>query len=310
MTNKQTAFLFALKTKICNFLKDGELRRVRHQGPPSNMIYNNGMTEIAPELWDHIQCSTMQQMIEHTGRYFTPISRALSHEEGRLLGTGSYCEFAGRNYLITNEHVAREMQNYPLTHQFFKNDHVIRIMQPFFSFRYPADVAMSRIEDAAWHVGGAHEGQAIPASRFCLKHQPAEHELLFFAGFSGERSGFIFDSLITPGTPYVTQECKVPDEIGDPMFHFALFYRPALAHGVDDNSNSRGLPLPPGLSGSLVWDTKRVACLQQSKQWKPEYAKVTGIVWGWPSSRDGCVVATKVEHMRIGDIIEVYDKHA
>lgn len=142
----------------------------------------------------------------------------------------------------------------------------------------------------------AHEAKAIPVKRFASTHHPRRGELLFFIGYSGDRSGFCFGSLIAPGTPCSGQEVEFPSGIGDPRFHFAIGYRRDLAVSVD--GSSRGLPTPPGFGGSLVWNSRFVECVEKNKEWSPEEAQVTGIVWGWPSS-DACLLATRVEHLNL-----------
>lgn len=108
--------------------------------------------------------------------------------------------------------------------------------------------------------------------------------------------------MCTTGTPYLTQECPFPKTVegADSKYHFSLFYLPDLAENIDGTSR---LPDPHGFSGSLVWDTKLVSCIQSGEQWNPNMAKVTGIVWGWPSS-SGSILATKVEHMGHIQLIE------
>lgn len=90
---------------------------------------------------------------------------------------------------------------------------------------------------------------------------------------------------------------NVPE--ADPNYHFALHYSPDKATSADGNSS---LPDPHGFSGSLVWDTKYVACRQSNRKWCPEMAEVTGIAWGWPSS-EACILVTKVEHLKITQLV-------
>jgi hypothetical protein len=52
-----------------------------------------------------------------------------------------------------------------------------------------------------------------------------------------------------------------------------------------------------GLSGSTVWNTNFVAAKMDGIEWTPELAKVTGVVWGWPSGH-ACLVATRAEYLR------------
>ena len=260
------------------------------------------MNKLNIEHWEQICADTAIQMLGHIAPFTTPISCALSENEGEHLGTGSYFEVEGRKYIITNEHVARHLKNNPLTHKFFNDDNIFRLTNPAIAEPAPIDVAISRIEERIWNFR-ENEALAIPFNRFAKKHAPFQHELLFFAGYSGERSKFLFGHLITPGTPYLTQECPFPKGVdkADPIFHFALLYNPALAKSIDGSSH---LPVPHGFSGSLIWDTKRVACLQAGSEWSPELAEVTGIVWGWPSSAL-CILATKVEHLKLTEITNV-----
>jgi hypothetical protein len=71
-------------------------------------------------------------------------------------------------------------------------------------------------------------------------------------------------------------------------------YRPELTSCVIGND---ALPLPPGLSGLTVWNTGFVAAKMAGVPWTPELAKVTGVIWGWPSGHAG-LVATRSEFLR------------
>jgi len=265
------------------------------------------MNQLDLKQWEQISADTAIQMLEHIKPFITPISRVLSENEGEHLGSGSYFEIEANKYIITNEHVAKHLNNNSLTHQFYNNDHIFRLTNPAFADPAPIDVAISRIEEKNWNFC-AHEALAIPFNRFAKKHAPFKYELLFFAGYSGERSKFLFGHLIAPGTPYLTQEGPFPNGVDEanPNFHFSLHYSPDLAKNIDDSSH---LPDPHGFSGSLIWDTKRVTCLQAGKEWSPELAEVTGIVWGWPSS-DASILATKVEHLKVREIANVEEGNA
>jgi hypothetical protein len=255
------------------------------------------MNKYAQEHWEQICANIAIQMLEYIKPFVSPISRVLSGDNGEHLGSGSYFEIEGRKYIITNEHVAKYLASNSLTHLFYGSEHVFKLTNPAFAMAAPIDVAISRIEEKVWNMY-SHEALAIPFNHFAQIHSPAQHELLFFTGYSGQRSKFLFDSLITPATPYLTQECPFPNKVNsaDKNFHFALHYNPDLAKSVDGSSH---LPDPHGFSGSLVWDTRRVECLQAGKEWSPKLAKVSGIVWGWSSS-EACILGTKIEHIKLG----------
>lgn len=252
--------------------------------------------ELDSNEWNQICSDTVNQMAEYTKKYISPISMVISEEEGQHLGTGSYFEIGSEKYIITNRHVAKYLKTNSLTHKFLNDDRILRLTNPAYSIPAPIDIATSMISTKSWELF-EHGSSAIPSHKFAKKHDPFQHELLFFAGFSGIRSKFFFNYLFTPGTPYLTQECPFPADVdgGDPKYHFALPYKPDLATSVD---NSSSLPDPHGFSGSLVWDTKRVLCLQSGITWSPNMAEVTGIVWGWPSSQ-ACILATKAEYIKL-----------
>lgn len=263
------------------------------------------MSTLTRAEWEMISNEVVAAMSAHVEPFCTPISKALLDEDGEYgqhHGTGAYFEADGVKYLITNEHVANGRTEAPLTHMFMGSEMIFRLMNPMPALPTPADVAICRIDEKVWG-SESHQASAVPISRFAKRHAPAQYELLFFAGYSGERARFYHELLVSRGTPYGTQECPFSDEAkargGDPNFHFSLFYSPDRAQSIDGTSS---LPVPPGFSGSLVWDTKRVACLQSGKEWSPEMAEVTGIVWGWPSSA-ACILAAKVEHMGIQDLL-------
>lgn len=251
--------------------------------------------------WDRWCMDVCNQMFEHVKPFVTPISKVFiesGEQYGEHWGSGSFLEIDGSKYLITNEHVGRGMIQNPLAHQFLNSDVVVRLTNPVIAEVLPIDVALMKIEERVWNIN-AHDSRGIPIDRFAAKHQPVDGEILFIIGYGGDYSKFYFNALHSPGSPYLTQICDFPLNFGDPNFHFAIHYRPDLAFGVD--GTTRGLPMPPGMSGSLVWNTRAVEYLSAEKIWTPKAAQVTGIVWGWPSSA-ACLLATKVEHLSLDEM--------
>ena len=222
------------------------------------------MNKLNQDEWKKIGATTVTKMIEHVAPYLTPISRALSNNEGEHLGTGAYFEANQNKYIITNEHVAKHLANNSLTHQFYKSENIIRLTNPAFTKSAPVDVAISRIEQKNWSIC-KHSALTIPIQRFAAEHSPVKNELLFFAGYSGERSRFLFGHLFTRGTPYLTQECPFPTSVkeADSQFHFSLHYPPDLAKSIDGSSS---LPNPHGFSGGhhlkhAFWSQKPSKCV-------------------------------------------------
>lgn len=121
-------------------------------------------------------------------------------------------------------------------------------------------------------------------------------ELLTFAGFAGDNTNFVYGTLQAEATCSTSREVSLPedDERFDARFHFGLDYRPDRATRVSGNKD---LPRPPGLSGSTVWNTGVVEAKRKGISWTPDFARVTGVIWGWPSNH-GCLVATRGEYLR------------
>lgn len=251
--------------------------------------------------WDEMCRRVVSDMLAHVGQFMTPISAVIEDHFGEAWGTGSYIMQDDRRFLITNEHVARRLKTHSLAHQFHGSDNVVRCLNPMVSLPAPEDVAVALIEEKIWNIC-EHQATAIPHSRFANKHDPVDGELLFMAGYSGERSAFYFNTLLSTRTPYLTQEGGMPAGVGDPAFHFALLYLPDKAVATEERA--RGLPDPHGFSGSLVWNTRFVELTQKGEIWQSDRAVVTGIVWGWPSG-DGCLLATRVEHLSLPIITQV-----
>lgn len=255
------------------------------------------MTE---DRWNAILFETLEMMKEHVEPFISPIWKYIEVQDILLHGSASYIESDGEVFLMTNEHVARQIESRHLTHAFKDNSKIINIRNSFFYKAYPIDIAISEIDNDLWRQerSGA---QAVALKRFAEQHKTVNGELLFFAGFSGERSRVLLENCVSRGTPFLTQECQIPSsvELANPEFHIAIPYPPELA---ETKNPFEPLPDPHGFSGSLLWNTKRVEAMQNNVEWNPSMAEVTGVIWGWPSSAV-CILATKAQHINLKEMI-------
>lgn len=255
------------------------------------------------EKWEEICKDTLLRMKDHVEPFITPIWKYKDENEIKPHGSGSYFENSHGKFIITNDHVAKYSQSYQLTHSFKGSEEILNISKPFIGDVTPIDVAISEIEEGIWLEHKCEAG-AIPIKRFATKHSPVEGELLFFTGFSGERSKVVFENCFSRGTPFLTQENPFPQSIeyADQKYHLSIPYPPEL---VETSEPIVSLPNPHGFSGSLLWDTKRVECERKQIEWDPSMAEVTAIVWGWPSS-SVCILATRIEHINLGQMTFEY----
>jgi hypothetical protein len=232
-------------------------------------------------------------MLSLLSAYRTPVFKDHG-DHGGGWGSGSYIRLGERRFVLTNEHVATvRRQGQFLAHQLLNDDDPYRIVGNHIEYVWPLDLALLPVSDE-W-TRKSHGSRTITIDQIALVHDPVPGELMTFTGFSGEATGFHFNTLHTEGTCYTAREIVLPEDARFPSrYHFGLDYRPDLAVKI---AGSRGLPLPPGLSGSTVWDTRFVAAKMAGKIWSPEMARVTGVVWGWPPSAD-FLVATRSEYIR------------
>lgn len=259
------------------------------------------------EKWKEIYNDTLERMKDHIEPFISPIWKYIDKDEKdiKLHGSGSYFENSNGQFIITNDHVAKYKLKYRLTHSFKGNEYIFNIRKLFVGDPPPVDVAISKVDNDIW-LNHKRDGEAIPIERFAKKHSTVEDELLFFAGFSGARSRVLLESCISRGTPFLAQECPIPDSVveADKSFHISIPYPPEL---VETKDPSEPLPDPHGFSGSLLWNTKRVECMQKELEWTPSMAEVTAIIWGWPSSAV-CILATKVEYINLEEMTREYHK--
>ena len=214
---------------------------------------------------------------------------------GKGWGSGSYLRLGNRIFILTNEHVAHiRAHDRTLAYQYNSQEDIRRIVGNHYEYPAPLDLALLPVCMNAWS-DHSNSSKAIEIDQISIGHNPVPAELLTFSGFSGDNVQFHFNTLFSECTCYTARETELPrDDRFSPQYHFSLDYRPDLASTVN---GKQGLPLPPGLSGSTVWNTRFVEARMAGVTWTPELAKVTGVVWGWPSTH-GCLIATRAEFLR------------
>lgn len=248
--------------------------------------------------------AAMPKVVEDMTAYLRPYRAAIYEhhaasgidgEHGTGRGSGSYLRLSEKVFILTNQHVSCvRSQSRVLAHQFDGQEDIRRIVGDHVEYPYPLDLALLPVDMTAW-ADPSNLSQAIGIEQIALAHDPVEGEILTFTGFAGERVSFRFGTVLAKGTCYTAREAELPEsDKFSPRFHFGIDYRPDLATDVIGRD---GLPDPHGFSGSTVWSTGFVAAKMAGVPWLPDMAKVTGVVWGWPSS-NALLVATRAEYLR------------
>jgi hypothetical protein len=222
-----------------------------------------------------------------------------SNSEFMENGTGAFIDVAGTQLLVSNNHVIKENG---LHHSFFGFDRFVSAAPQRYGLMAPIDVGAAKVPDSLWAQYGT-EASSVPFHRFDDRHQTVPHEILWSAGYPGARVKQLAKLTLAvcqalPTQEYLFRDGEEPHEKFDADYHFAVAYSPEGAQPFDTSGPSRspGLSDPHGLSGSLVWNTRRLECYYKRQPWTPNLAVVTGIVWAWP--RSNYLIATKVEHIR------------
>jgi hypothetical protein len=278
------------------------------------MMNDEPIEGVNTEALLHIEKSLGDQV----ATYSTVITKIAPNDTrdppGDLHGTGWFVEIEKQKFMLTCEHVAEELSRSMLCASFHGSEAGFNLNNPVSSLTYPLDVALTAITENTWRLV-EHEARCIPTSLFAKRHAPVPGELMYIAGYPGEL-GRVWpampsnsdDDMVESGLQLYTTAvlvCQIQeyfdpvldDEVPRPVegLHFLLPYTPEHAVYMHDDQDEP-LPRAPGLSGSLVWNTRYIEVTSAGGTWRPEDALVTGIVWG-NSTKAGVLVATPVQHI-------------
>jgi hypothetical protein len=251
---------------------------------------------------------TKERMAHFVTQFVTPVSRSDGPDYGWAGGTGSYT-WPGDSlgaYLLTNDYVVNNSEAHLISHLPRQNQEYVVVEKPFHSWPEPIDFACAPIILEIL----SDEKACLCLDQFDDRHHPVNHELLFFLGFPGttlsrwdpaneNRTLYSWgNELEVPGYPFLTQAVAesldmVPSRYNQ-EFHELIHY-PGEARR-EANGEMIEVRNPRGLSGSLLWDTKRVACYANGVEWQPEYARVCGMIW-LAGEESPVLVATRIEHI-------------
>lgn len=233
---------------------------------------------------------------------------------GELHGTGNFIQIGNLKYILTCAHVANYIPHGTLCIALNRAEDVFTLVNPASALLDPADIAVIGISENDWQ-SEPHGSKCIRLDQIAECHAPVEGEWMYLSGYPGELA-YAWppmtdnaDSQFEPGQQHFTAisfMCQIQTNFEEALskehptpledMHFLLPYSPEVAEYMSEGPE-KILPLPPGLSGSLVWNTRYIEVSSLGQVWKPEDAKVTGIVWGG-SSKAGVLVATPVEYIR------------
>jgi hypothetical protein len=232
-----------------------------------------------------------QRMAAFTSPYITVVTRTIAENQGEFVGSGSFMVFAGIPLLVTAAHVAVDAQAGSSHGPAFSNGDNTRYQ--FVTERFLTD---SRLDVAVAPVlldqPPATTRQACPSSLIASCAGPLD-DLLFVHGFPGERSRFstMGPGIFSSSLPYGSTTGTPAWPNFDPQMHFAMAFDPQDAEHSDRTPAT--LPIPTGMSGSAVWNTRR---REVGEVWQPSDARVIGVLHRWDQTAR-CLIGTRIEHI-------------
>ena len=263
------------------------------------------------DVWAELCADVTRRMSDHVANFVTPLSMSEAHGSGVSWGSGTYVQGAQHVWVLTAGHVvvkvpaSGRLAHLPVPDGEYNS-----------AFGSP-EVKLGEEDVAALPVSPCSKfllapARVLPQSAIGQRYEAAEEELLFWIGFPGyavNRDGLpgaasqrvsMYGQLSTPWKPILTQAIKEGISVTHPAFnrtkHIAVHY-PDRGTRASDGQDVP-LPNPKGMSGSALWDTKVVACMETGVEWKPEMAQVCGVIWAALPEEPLAVLATKIECVR------------
>lgn len=206
-------------------------------------------------------------------------------------GSASFLKQEDEIFLITNNHVVNfDMDGKPVKSTLYwpkwNDGEYHQIQKNFACHTRPRDVAISKISDV-FNTGNFPQKKSINISKCAKFFNTHKNELFYVIGYPTKEP---FQLL----TKAQQLNCQVPDYNEN---CFVLNYSSLLSVMPDNIS---------GISGSLVWDTKILECIEKGTDWTPSLAEVVGIIFALVNNNEA-ILCTKFEKMGLCSLFKHFD---
>lgn len=254
------------------------------------------MVKLSPSQLQPIADQTCAAMDRFAMPMVTPVYAIQADGELLLSGSGTLFKTSSKRVILTAAHVASQTRHYGAAHQLFGNNLIVPLCTPFVAAPTHSDFSIGEI---IWD-----DKYSFPHSSRFSNYQDLEPylnveegELFYFHGYPQSHSRLVFGEYAQGCFSIIRQELRLPNCRPN---EFHLHYDISDTSSTSTEANS-ALPVPFGLSGALVWNTRRIEFLRQGKQWSPIRAKACGILRSWDQST-GTLVAVRMEHIVDGPL--------
>lgn len=248
-----------------------------------------------------ISPAQMDALVSLVNAYICPIQTiprgSTEQPPGRHYGTGWLYERDGRPFLVTCEHVSRRQRNGSVGFNCHGSELGTNVDGAFVELPFPVDAAIASIAGSFGRL--PHQGRCATRELTAPYCDAVQGELFYVCGFPGADARQGFGEQAVDALSVFVREEELNEEVfkeepphPDAKLHICLSWSPARATAVDGTKGA--LSLPDGMSGSPLWNTRYEEITRQGRTWKPEDARIAGIVWG--HSAKACqIYATLIE---------------
>lgn len=264
------------------------------------------------EEWERVSAKLTIEMKSFVEPFATPISMSQEYGSGVAWGSGAYMiDGEGLAWLLTADHVYTDVpEGGVLAHLPVVGDEYVKVLVSPLRAPQPVDAAAFLVPPFP-NIPHPDHNRLLPTNFFDKTFDVADREVLFwlgFPGYFGNRDDIPLESrlkvsrfgqLTSDSKPVLSQLPQnappLTHGVFDPALHVAIHY-PSEGRSAEDG---QAVPLPhaKGMSGSLLWDTKFVRAKLNKEEWRPEMARVCGIIWGVLDDPK-VILVTKIEHVR------------
>lgn len=243
------------------------------------------------EEW-HDKCDEITNlMVQYVRPYVSPLF-ITSSSPRKLIGSGSFIVYEENNAVLTCEHVSGSKK---LDFFLRGNTAAHELGKIITSCSKDLDLELIGMKPDNW-CGVEHSSKSLTHSLFAEEHSPkSKEEVMFIQGFSDENSGSGYGDEIPISTGLATQ---VQASTTSNIKNFEIPWSPnkeTYPSGTESSLRERHVhKIPSGMSGTLVWNTRYLEVSRQGIKWKPEHARITGIVHRWDKDTKS-LICLKVE---------------
>jgi len=212
-------------------------------------------------------------------------------------GTGWLYERDGRPFLVTCEHVSRRQRSNLVGFNCHGSELGTNVDGTFVELPFPVDAAIASIAGSFGRI--RHQGKCATRALTAPYRAAVQGELFYVCGFPGADARQGFGAQSVHALSVFVREEELNEEVfkeepphPDPQLHICLSWSPERATAMGDTKGV--LSLPDGMSGSPLWNTRYEEITRQYRTWKPEDARIAGIVWAH-SAKARQIYATPIE---------------